>query len=115
MTDNCLFCKIAAGSVPANIAYQDENYVAFHDINPQAPTHILIIPRTHVPTLNDLTVEHKQMIGGMFVVAARLAKEAGIDQAGWRVVFNCNHGAGQSVYHVHLHLLGGRPLHWPPG
>lgn len=115
MEENCLFCKIAKGEIPAKLAYQDEQYVAFHDINPQAPTHILIVPRRHIRTLNDLTAEDNELVGGMFLVAQKLAREAGIAEPGYRVVFNCNHGAGQSVWHIHLHLLGGRSLHWPPG
>lgn len=114
MTD-CLFCKIANGQIPARLAYQDDTYVAFHDINPQAPTHILIIPRRHIPTLNDLEAEHNELIGGMFLIAQKLAAEFGIAGPGYRAVFNCNAGAGQSVWHVHMHLLGGRPMLWPPG
>lgn len=113
--EECLFCRIARKEIPANIACEDDDYVAFHDISPQAPTHILIVPRTHIETLNDLGSEHRELIGGMFLVAQKLAAEAGIDSAGYRTVFNCNEGAGQSVWHVHLHLLGGRTMQWPPG
>jgi histidine triad (HIT) family protein len=113
--ENCLFCKIARGMIPSRTAYQDENYFAFHDINQQAPTHILIIPRLHIPTLDDLKPEHAELVGGMFVLAGKLARETGIVQPGYRTVFNCNEGAGQSVWHLHLHLLGGRALGWPPG
>ncbi|MCL5269830.1 MAG: histidine triad nucleotide-binding protein [bacterium] len=115
MSADCLFCKIVRGEIPAKLAYQDEDYVAFHDINPQAPTHILIIPRKHIRTLNDLEPDDAQLVGGMLLLAGRLAAERGIAAPGYRAVFNCNAGAGQSVWHVHLHLLGGRPLHWPPG
>jgi histidine triad (HIT) family protein len=113
--ENCLFCKIARGEIPVRMAYQDDHYVAFHDINPQAPTHVLIIPREHIPTLDHLTPAQAPLVGGMLLVAQRLAREAGCAQAGYRTVFNCNEGAGQSVWHIHLHLLGGRPLAWPPG
>lgn len=112
---DCLFCKIASGAIPGKIAYQDEAYVAFHDINPQAPTHVLIIPRRHIGTLNELKPADAPLVGGMIDVARRLAAELGIDQEGYRTVFNCMEGAGQSVWHIHLHLLGGRPLQWPPG
>jgi histidine triad (HIT) family protein len=111
----CIFCKIAQGEIPAKLAYQDDQFVAFHDINPQAPTHILIIPRQHIATLNDLTEENKDVVGGMTLVAQKLAKELGIAEAGYRLVLNCNAGAGQSVWHIHMHMLGGRAMAWPPG
>jgi histidine triad (HIT) family protein len=111
----CLFCKIAEGKIPAKLAYQDDTYVAFHDINPQAPTHFLIIPRRHIATLNDLTPEDEVLVGGMFVLAQKLAKQMGIADFGYRTVMNCNAGAGQSVFHIHLHVLGGRAMAWPPG
>lgn len=115
MAEDCLFCQIANGEIPARIAFQDETYVAFYDINPQAPTHLLIVPRRHIATLNDLELEQAELVGGMVVLAARLAAEQGIAADGYRTVFNCQRGAGQSVFHIHLHLLGGRPLNWPPG
>jgi histidine triad (HIT) family protein len=111
----CLFCKIRDGEVPAEVIYTDEQVLAFRDINPQAPLHALVIPRAHIPTLNDLTPAHRELIGHLHLVAARLAAEAGVSDKGYRVLFNCNRGAGQSVYHIHLHLLGGRPFRWPPG
>jgi histidine triad (HIT) family protein len=111
----CLFCKIMGGQIPARVAYEDERYFAFHDINPQAPVHVLIVPRLHIETLNDLTPEHAELAGGMLLVAQKLASEFGIEASGYRTVFNCNEGAGQSVWHIHLHMLGGRPLTWPPG
>lgn len=114
MTD-CLFCKIASGAIPAKLAYQDDAFVAFHDINPQAPTHLLVIPRRHIATLNDVTPADAELVGGMLLVAQKLARELGIADFGYRTVFNCNAGAGQSVFHVHLHLLGGRAMAWPPG
>jgi histidine triad (HIT) family protein len=112
---SCLFCRIARGEIPARIVHQDDLLVAFRDIAPQAPTHILIIPRQHVATLNDVNPSHQDLIGAMHVRAAELAASEGIADKGWRVVMNCGEDAGQSVFHIHLHLLGGRALHWPPG
>ncbi|HET6654696.1 MAG TPA: histidine triad nucleotide-binding protein [Gammaproteobacteria bacterium] len=114
MTD-CLFCKIAAGELNADIVFQDDDVVAFRDINPQASTHILIVPRRHIPTINDLTDEDAPLVGRLSMVARDLAAQEGIAEDGYRVVMNCMEGAGQSVWHVHMHLLGGRPLGWPPG
>ncbi len=116
MTDpNCIFCKIAAGDIESEIVYRDDAVVAFRDTNPQAPTHVLIIPRKHVPTINDLDQSDVDAVGRLFLAAGQVAKEEGIDQSGYRVVVNCMEGAGQSVFHVHLHVLGGRPFRWPPG
>lgn len=112
---NTIFAKIAAGEIPADIVYEDEEIVAFRDVNPQAPVHILIIPRQPIATLNDLTAEHAPLVGRMLHLAAELAKQEGIAEAGYRTVFNCNAAGGQTVYHLHLHLIGGRPLQWPPG
>ncbi|MCX7045751.1 MAG: histidine triad nucleotide-binding protein [Candidatus Sumerlaeota bacterium] len=112
---NCLFCKIIAGKIPSAKVYEDDRYFAFRDINPQAPMHVLIVPKAHIPTLNDLKEADTDMIGGMFLVAARLARKEGCAEDGYRALFNCNAGAGQSVFHVHLHVLGGRLLSWPPG
>ena len=112
---DCLFCKIINNDIPANIAYRDDKVVAFHDINPQAPHHLLIVPLTHIATLNDVTENHNALIGHMAQTAKNLAQELQIADAGYRVVMNCNAGAGQTVFHIHLHLLGGRPLTWPPG
>ena len=114
MTD-CLFCKIAAGKVPATIIHQDEHLIAFKDINPQAPTHVLIVPRRHVATLNDLADTDDQLIGEMVRRAAAIARENGHADRGYRTVFNCNAAAGQTVFHIHLHVLGGRSFTWPPG
>jgi histidine triad (HIT) family protein len=111
----CLFCEIAAGKIPAKKVYEDEDTIAFRDINPQAPTHILIIPKRHVETLNDLADSDAEMVGRLFIVAKKLAAEEGIAQSGYRAVFNCNRDAGQAVFHIHLHLLGGRAMRWPPG
>jgi histidine triad (HIT) family protein len=112
---DCLFCKIAAGEIPAAIVYQDEAVVAFKDINPQAPLHALIIPRRHIATLNDLTPNDDELVGSMFRTAAALAKQHGYHERGYRTVFNANREAGQTVFHIHLHLLAGRGLTWPPG
>ena len=112
---DCLFCKIAAGEIPAKIVYKDDLIVVFDDINPQAPEHKLIIPRKHIPTLNDLRVEDTKLIGYMVQTAADLAKRLNVADEGYRLIFNCNPGAGQSVFHIHAHLLGGRRLTWPPG
>lgn len=112
---DCLFCKVIAGEIPGNFVHKDELLVAFNDINPQAPLHVLIVPRRHIATLNDLSVEDDGLVGAMFRRAAALAKEHGYDQRGYRTVFNCNREAGQTVFHIHLHLLAGRGLTWPPG
>ena len=112
---DCLFCKIAAKEIPSTLVYEDDKVVAFNDINPHAPTHTLIIPRKHIPTLNDISPDDTALIGHMFQVAKEIARMKGIDESGYRSVFNCNPDAGQEVYHIHLHLLGGRKLSWPPG
>lgn len=115
MENNCLFCSIINARIPAKILYEDELLVAIEDIAPQAPHHYLLIPRQHIATTNDLTETHRQLVGHVFVVAAKLAKQFGFDEQGFRVVNNCMEGAGQTVWHLHFHLLGGRTLHWPPG
>jgi histidine triad (HIT) family protein len=112
---DCLFCKIASGEIPAKVVHQDVDMVAFEDINPQAPTHLLVIPRKHIPTMNDLAPEDDALVGKLYRTAARLAKERGIAGPGWRAVMNANRDAGQTVFHLHLHLLGGRVMTWPPG
>jgi len=114
MTD-CIFCKMAAGEIEPDKVYEDGELLAFRDINPQAPVHILVIPKRHIETLNDLAESDAALTGRLLTAAKRVAREEGIDEEGYRVVFNCNAGAGQSVFHLHLHLLGGRPLGWPPG
>ncbi|WP_456342673.1 histidine triad nucleotide-binding protein [Thermovibrio sp.] len=106
----CVFCKIVKGELPAKVVYEDELVMAFHDINPQAPVHILVIPKEHIPTLNDLEERHRELIGHIFLVIKKIAKEQGIDQSGYRVLVNCNRDGGQEVYHLHFHLLGGKPL-----
>jgi len=112
---DCIFCKIAAGEMDANILYQDELILAFEDISPKAPTHTLIIPRKHIATTNDLQESDKELVGHMVLIAQKIAKENGIADDGYRLVLNCNRGAGQEVFHLHLHLLGGRAMNWPPG
>lgn len=113
--DNCLFCKIVKGDIPSEKVYDNDAVYAFRDINPQAPTHILIIPKEHIPTLNDLDKTNQNLAGDMILKARELAKEEGIAEAGYRTVFNCNPKGGQEVYHIHLHVLGSRQITWPPG
>jgi histidine triad (HIT) family protein len=115
MPQSCLFCRVTAREVPATILHEDEDVVVIQDINPQAPLHALVIPRKHISTLNDLAEADDALVGAMFRRAAALAAERGFADRGYRTVFNCNREAGQSVYHIHLHVLGGRPLGWPPG
>jgi histidine triad (HIT) family protein len=112
---DCLFCKIIAGEIPGAIVYQDDRLVAFKDINAQAPMHVLVVPRRHIATLNDLAPEDDGLVGEMTRRAAALAKEHGHSDRGYRTVFNCNAEAGQTVFHIHMHVLGGRRLGWPPG
>jgi len=112
---DCIFCKIAAGEIKADIVYQDDRVVAFRDLNPQAPTHVLVIPREHIATANDLTQENASIVASMMLAAKQIAEREGIAERGYRTVLNCNAEAGQSVFHIHLHLLGGRPMGWPPG
>ncbi len=111
---DCLFCKIVAGDVPARKLYEDEQVLAFHDVGPQAPVHFLVIPKQHIATVNDLADSHKALVGHMVLTAQRLANEQGCAQ-GYRLVMNCREQAGQSVFHIHLHVLGQRAMHWPPG
>jgi histidine triad (HIT) family protein len=112
---DCLFCKIAEGKIPAKLVHDDERAVAFRDINPQAPTHILIIPRKHIPSLNALDEGDAALVGHLHVVARKLAQSENIADSGYRVLFNTGAHAGQTVHHIHLHLVGGRALGWPPG
>ena len=114
MTD-CLFCRIVAREIPATIVFEDDAVVAFRDITPQAPIHVLVIPKRHIATLNDLSSNDDALVGRMIRTAASLANEHGYAAAGYRTVFNCNAAAGQTVFHIHLHLLAGRKLTWPPG
>jgi len=114
MTD-CLFCKMVAGEIKPDTVYQDDHILAFRDVNPQAPTHILVIPKRHISTLNDLESTDRELVGRMYLAAKEIATQEHVDRLGYRTVVNCNAAAGQSVFHVHLHLLGGRPMSWPPG
>lgn len=110
---DCIFCKIAAGEIPAAMVQQDGDFVAFRDINPQAPTHVLVIPRQHIPTLND--AQDPDLMGRMLLFARGVAEKEGLAGRGYRLVINTNAQAGQTVFHVHVHVLGGRPMRWPPG
>ena len=112
MTD-CLFCKMVSGEIKPDIVYEDDNVLAFRDINPQAPVHILIIPKRHIVTLNDL--DDSVLAGQLLQTAIEIAKQEGLAEEGYRTVFNCNENGGQEVFHLHLHLLGGRQMRWPPG
>ncbi len=114
MTD-CIFCKIAAGEIPATKVLETDDVVVFRDLNPQAPTHLLAIPRKHIATINDLTEDDAELVGKLYLAAKQVAADEGIADSGYRTVMNCGEGAGQTVFHIHLHILGGRPLTWPPG
>jgi len=113
--DDCLFCKMASGEIKPDVMYEDDDVLAFRDINPQAPVHALIIPKRHISTLNDLEEHDAETIGKLFLAASHVAKQEGIDEAGYRTLINCNEQGGQVVFHIHLHLLGGRRMGWPPG
>ena len=115
MADDCLFCKILAGEIPADKVYEDEEVFAFRDINPAAPTHILIIPREHIEKVSETTAEHEALLGKLVLRANEIARQEGIESDGYRLVFNNGLHGGQTVYHVHLHILGGRQFAWPPG
>ena len=112
---DCIFCRLAKGEIPTAAVYEDEEVFGFADINPQAPHHYLLIPKTHIPRLNDLDEAHKALIGSLVLAATKVAGEKGIAESGYRLVLNCNADAGQEVFHIHLHLLGGRKMSWPPG
>jgi histidine triad (HIT) family protein len=111
----CLFCKIIGGEIPAKKIFEDDRCVAIRDVNPQAPSHVLVLPRKHVATMNDLAAEDEGLAGHLLRVGAQIAKQEAIDQEGYRLVFNTNANAGQTVFHIHLHVLGGRVMGWPPG
>ena len=110
-----IFDKIISKEIPADIVYEDNNFLAFNDINPQAPIHILVIPKKRISSINDLELSDSNLVGEMVVIANKIAKEKKIDEDGYRLIFNCNENGGQTVYHIHLHLIGGRKLSWPPG
>ena len=115
MTDECIFCQIAGGKIPADLVYEDNDIVAFTDINPEAPVHLIIIPRNHIASLNDLEKKDTELLGRINMTAITLAKQRGLDKTGYRLVSNMGRQAGQTVDHVHYHLLGGRFMMWPPG
>ena len=115
MEEDCIFCKIIAGEIPADVVLENQDVVVFRDLTPQAPVHLLAIPRQHIATINDLNVADSQQVGNLFLAARAVAAQEGIAEKGYRTVMNCGEGAGQSVFHIHLHILGGRPLSWPPG
>ena len=110
---NCLFCKIINGDIPADKVYEDDEFLAFNDINPQAPVHVLLIPKLHIETINELN--DKDLAGKLFTMVPKLAKDLGIADDGYRTIVNCQEGAGQTVFHLHVHILGGRGFSWPPG
>lgn len=112
---DCLFCKIRDGEIPADIVYEDDKVLAFRDVNPHAPVHILIIPRKHISTVNNLEEGDELTMGTLFSTAKMIAAQEGVNEDGYRMVVNCNHQAGQSVFHIHMHLLAGRDMSWPPG
>jgi histidine triad (HIT) family protein len=112
---DCLFCKILDGEIPADVIYESDAAIAFRDINPQAPTHVLIIPRRHIASINDLEEADREVVGSLYIAAQEIAQQEGIAETGYRAVMNCGEGAGQTVFHIHMHVLGGRALGWPPG
>ncbi len=112
---DCLFCKIRDGDIPCDFVYQDDDVLAFNDVNPQAPSHTLIIPKKHIATINDLEAGDEAVMGKMFAAAKTIAAQFDLSDDGYRLVVNCNEGAGQTVFHIHMHLLGGRDMSWPPG
>lgn len=112
---DCLFCKIIAGDIPSQTIFENEHVLGFKDLQPQAPHHVLFIPKQHISTINDINQKNSHLVGELYLAAAAYGKEIGEAETGYRVVMNCNAGAGQSVYHIHLHFLAGRSLSWPPG
>lgn len=112
---DCLFCKLINGDIPTDIVYQDDDIFAFRDVNPQAPTHILVIPKQHIATINDADESHQAVLGKLVLTAKKIAQQQSLADDGYRLVINCNQDGGQTVFHIHLHLLGGRLLSWPPG
>lgn len=115
MTENCLFCQMASGAIQPDIVWEDSEFLAFNDIRPAAPVHILIIPKRHIRSLNEASGDDTALMGRLLIAAQRVAVLVGVDQSGYRVVINCNEHGGQTVWHIHLHLLAGRALSWPPG
>jgi len=115
MAENCLFCKMVSGAIKPDTVYEDNDILAFRDINPQAPAHVLIIPRRHITSLNEIKKEDAGLAGALLIAARRIAEDLGAADAGYRLVINTNRDGGQTVFHIHLHLLAGRPMKWPPG
>ena len=113
--NECLFCKMVSGVIPCDKVHENENVLAFRDIDPKAPTHILIIPKKHITTLNEINKSDQDLLGELLLTAKKIAKDEGINTSGYRTVFNCNSDGGQTIFHIHMHLLGGRPMAWPPG
>lgn len=113
--NNCLFCRIIVGEIPAAKVYEDDQSFAFRDINPQSPTHVLLIPKKHIASLNEATSDDRVVLGHLMRVASEIARQEGLSESGFRVVANTGADAGQTVWHIHLHILGGRPMTWPPG
>ena len=112
---DCIFCKIIAGDIPAEIIYQNDDVLAFRDLNPQAPLHVLVIPKKHIATINDMTAADAELVGKLYLAAQTIARQEGVADDGYRTVMNCNELAGQTVFHMHLHVLAGRAMNWPPG
>ena len=112
---DCIFCKIIAGDIPAEIVYQNDDVLAFRDLNPQAPLHVLVIPKKHIATINDMTATDAELVGKLYLAAQQIARQEGVADDGYRTVMNCNELAGQTVFHMHLHVLAGRAMNWPPG
>ena len=115
MVENCIFCKIVRKEIPAKIVYEDDDIMAFYDINPQAPIHVLVIPKKHISSLAEVQDEDLQLLGKLLLGASKVAKKLGISEDGYRVVINTNRDAQQTVFHIHVHVIGGRPMSWPPG
>lgn len=113
--EDCIFCKIVAGEIPGNIIHQNDEVLAFHDVNPVAPSHVLIIPRKHISSMNEANDADRQVLGELMLRAKAIANELGINESGYRMVVNTGRGVGQTVFHIHLHLMGGRAMGWPPG
>ena len=112
---DCLFCRIASQDIPTQIVFENDTIIAFHDVNPQAPTHILVIPKKHISSMNHATIEDEALLGQLLLTAKNIAQKEGLTDSGYRLLFNTNQHGGQTVYHIHLHLLGGRQMTWPPG
>jgi len=112
---DCLFCKMVAGEIQPDVVFEDDDVLAFRDANPQAPMHVLVIPKVHIATTNELTEDNAHLLGKLYLAAKQIAADEGVAEPGYRMVMNCNPEAGQSVYHIHLHVLGGRAMAWPPG